>query len=67
MIRQPNRCRYARAARALRKQARTLEEFVRLSRLPRELGGRPSGHPQHGRPLNWERLIAESGLERIPT
>lgn len=67
MIPQRNRCRYARAARALRKQARTLEEFARLSRLPRELGGRPSGRRQLGRPADWERLIAEAGLERIPT
>lgn len=57
---------YSRAERQLRAQARTLAEFVARSRLVRELGGRPSGHPQRGRPVPWDRLIAESGLERAP-
>lgn len=58
--------RYSRAERQLRAQARTLAEFVARSRLVRELGGRPAGHPQRGRPVPWDRLIAESGLERRP-
>ena len=45
---------------------RTLAEFVARSRLVRELGGRPAGHPQRGRPVPWDRLVAESGLERAP-
>ena len=58
--------RYARAERELRAQARTLAEYVARSRIVRELGGRPAGCPQRGRAVSWDRLIAESGLERCP-